>query len=196
MTLTIAKWTINEYHRMIAAGILDNRRVELLRGEIVEMSPEGEPRAYFSSEAAEYLIQLLGNRAMIRSSKPITLTNDSEPEPDIAIMQRLGREYLEHHPYPENIFWLVEPAKSHPVEVDYSSSQLSFSTYSSAHSISSLPRTKYSAIVAACCASKALRSATGRVRKARRALTCCSVASTIGESALLINPLFLLMDNV
>lgn len=71
---------------MIAAGILDNRRVELLRGEIVEMSPEGEPHAYFSSEAAEYLIRLLGDQAMIRSSKPITLTNDSEPEPDIAIV--------------------------------------------------------------------------------------------------------------
>lgn len=85
MTLTIAKWTINEYHRMIAAGILDNRRVELLRGEIVEMSPEEEPHAYFSSEAAEYLIRLLGARAMIRSSKPITLINNSEPEPDIAI---------------------------------------------------------------------------------------------------------------
>lgn len=112
MTVTIAKWTINEYHRMIAAGILDNRRVELLKGEIVEMSPEGEPHAFFSSEAGEYLIRLLGDRVMIRPSKPITLPNDSEPEPDIAIVQRLGREYLEHHPYPENIFWLIEYSDS------------------------------------------------------------------------------------
>lgn len=112
MTVTIAKWTINEYHRMIAAGILDNRRVELLKGEIVEMSPEGEPHAFFSSEAGEYLIRLLGDQVMIRASKPITLPNDSEPEPDIAIVQRLGREYLEHHPYPENIFWLIEYSDS------------------------------------------------------------------------------------
>jgi Uma2 family endonuclease len=39
--ITLAEWTIEEYHRMIAAGILDHRRVELLKGEIVEMSPEG-----------------------------------------------------------------------------------------------------------------------------------------------------------
>jgi Uma2 family endonuclease len=40
------------------------------------------------------------------------LPKDSEPEPDIAIVQRLGREYLNHHPYPENIFWLIEYANS------------------------------------------------------------------------------------
>jgi len=112
MTVTVAKWTIDEYHRMIAAGILDNRQVELLKGEIVEMSPEGEPHAYFSSEAGEYLIRLLGDRATIRLSKPITLPNKSEPEPDIAIVQRLGREYLEHHPLSKNIFWLIEYSDS------------------------------------------------------------------------------------
>lgn len=52
MVLTTAKWTIDEYHRMIATGILDDRRVELLKGEIVEISPSGEPHAYFSSEAS------------------------------------------------------------------------------------------------------------------------------------------------
>jgi Uma2 family endonuclease len=108
MTLAVVKWTIEEYHQMIAGGILDNRRVELLKGEIVEMSPEGEPHAYFSSEAGMYLIKLLAERAMVRQAKPITLPNNSEPEPDIAIVQPLGREYLKHHPYPENIFWLIE----------------------------------------------------------------------------------------
>ncbi|MEH2191688.1 MAG: Uma2 family endonuclease [Nostoc sp.] len=112
MIVTTAKWAIDEYHRMIAGGILDDRHVELLKGEIVEMSPEGEPHAYFSSEAGEYLIQLLGNRATVRPSKPITLPNNSEPEPDIAVVQRLGREYLEHHPYPKNIFWLIEYSDS------------------------------------------------------------------------------------
>lgn len=112
MIVTAAKWTIHDYHRMIAAGILDNRRVELLKGEIVEKPPEGEAHAYFSSEAGEYLMRLLGDRAMVRPAKPITLANDSEPEPDLAIVQRLGREYLEHHPYPENIFWLIEYSDS------------------------------------------------------------------------------------
>ncbi len=112
MTLIAAKWTIDEYHRMIAAGILCDRKVELLKGEIVEMSPEGKPHAYCSDEAGEYLTKLLGERAKVRHAKPITLPNNSEPEPDLAIVQRLGREYREHHPYSENIFWLVEYANS------------------------------------------------------------------------------------
>lgn len=110
MTVIAAKWTIEEYHRMIAAGILCDRAVELLKGEIIEMPPEREPHAYCSDEAGEYLTKLLGERAKIRHSKPITLPNNSEPEPDIAIVQRRGREYREHHPYPENIFWLIEYA--------------------------------------------------------------------------------------
>ncbi|MBE9053147.1 Uma2 family endonuclease [Nostocales cyanobacterium LEGE 11386] len=113
MTLTTVKWSIDDYHRMIAAGILAERQVELLNGEIVEMSPEGEPHAYCSDEAGEYLIYLLGNQAKVRQAKPITLPDsNSEPEPDIAIVQRLGRDYREHHPYPENIFWLIEYSDS------------------------------------------------------------------------------------
>ena len=79
MTFIAAKWTTDDYHRMIAAGILCDRKVELLKGEIVEMSPEGEPHAYCSHEAGEYLSELLGKRAKIRQAKPITLPNDSEP---------------------------------------------------------------------------------------------------------------------
>ena len=43
MSVTLTKWTLGDYHRMVASGVLDDRPVELLRGEIVEMSPEGEP---------------------------------------------------------------------------------------------------------------------------------------------------------
>jgi Uma2 family endonuclease len=113
VTVTTAKWSIEDYHRMIASGILVGRQVELLSGEVIEIPPEGEPHAYCSDEAGEYLIYLLGNRAKVRQAKPITLPeSNSEPEPDIAIAQRLGKDYKEHHPYPENIFWLIEYSNS------------------------------------------------------------------------------------
>lgn len=113
MRLTTAKWTLEDYHKMVATGILDERQVELINGEIVEMVPEGEPHAYSSDEAGEYLMQRLGNRAKVRQAKPITLPNsNSEPEPDISVVRRLGREYRQHHPYPENIFWVIEYADS------------------------------------------------------------------------------------
>jgi Uma2 family endonuclease len=107
-TLTTAKWTLDDYHRMIDVGILVDRRVELLYGEIVEIAPEGTPHSYYSDESATCLRTLLGNRARVREAKPITLPNTSEPEPDLAIVEPLGTVYLEHHPYPENIFWLIE----------------------------------------------------------------------------------------
>ncbi|MCC3421992.1 MAG: Uma2 family endonuclease [Microcoleus sp. PH2017_25_DOB_D_A] len=113
MSVTTVKWTVADYHRIIAAGILEGRKVELIGGEIIEMAPEGESHAYCSDEAGEYLIYLLGDRAKVRQGKPITLPlNNSEPEPDIAIIQRLGQNYREHHPYPENIFWLIEYSNS------------------------------------------------------------------------------------
>jgi Uma2 family endonuclease len=105
---TAAKWTLDEYHRLIDGGFLDNKHVELLNGEIVEMSPEGIPHASLSSDTSDYLRVLLADRAKVRDGKPITLPNDSEPEPDIAIVQPPSSIYRSHHPYPEDIFWLIE----------------------------------------------------------------------------------------
>jgi len=102
MSTTQALWSLEEYHQMIQAGILDDRQVELLRGEIVEMSPEGFPHAYSRTTAGIYLTKLLGARALVRQDAP-TLPDNSEPEPDIAIVQNLGREYRVDHPLPENI---------------------------------------------------------------------------------------------
>lgn len=41
MTATLVRWTVEDYHTMIAAGLFLNRQVELLNGQVVEMSPEG-----------------------------------------------------------------------------------------------------------------------------------------------------------
>jgi Uma2 family endonuclease len=110
MSITIAKWTIEQYHKLVNAGMLTDRRVELLAGDIVEMSPEGMPHAVYCGDAADYLKQLLGNRVKVREAHPITLPNNSEPEPDIAVVMPSPSRYLDHHPYPEDIFWLVEYA--------------------------------------------------------------------------------------
>jgi Uma2 family endonuclease len=56
----------------------------------------------------KYLRNLLGERAEIRETHPITLPNNSEPEPDVAIVRSPDTQYLAHHPYPEDIFWLME----------------------------------------------------------------------------------------
>lgn len=110
MTITTAKWRLDQYHQMIEAGILDGQPVELLNGEIVEMPPEGLEHAQLSTDTADYLRAQLGNQALVRDGKPITLPNsNSEPQPDLTIAAPLREVYrTQHHPYPENIFWLVE----------------------------------------------------------------------------------------
>jgi Uma2 family endonuclease len=112
MSITIAKWTIEQYHKLVNAGMLSDRRVELLRGDIVEMAPEGMPHAVYCGDAVDYLKQLMGDRAKVREAHPITLPNDSEPEPDIAVVKLAQHRYLDHHPYPVDIYWLVEYADS------------------------------------------------------------------------------------
>ena len=112
-SVTLAKWTLRQYHQMIAAGILDDQQVELLHGEVIEMAPEGPEHAQISTDAADYLRAVLGTRALVREAKPITLSNiNSEPEPDIAIAEPLRDIYRTRHPYPENIFWLIEYANT------------------------------------------------------------------------------------
>lgn len=113
MNLTTIKWTLAEYHQMIETGILAEKHVELIQGDIIPMAPEGEIHAYTSDEAGEYLVYLLGDRAKVRQGKPISLpTTQSEPEPDLAIVKRLGNQYRHHHPTPDDIFWVIEYSDS------------------------------------------------------------------------------------
>jgi len=113
MTISTWKWTLDRYHQAVEAGVFDGVPVELLDGELIEMSPEGIPHAGLSSDAADYLRELLGGRVKVRESKPITLPNRSEPEPDIAIVKPLANVYkTERHPHIEDIFWVIEYSNS------------------------------------------------------------------------------------
>jgi Uma2 family endonuclease len=112
MSVTLTKWTVEQYHQMIEAGVLDDLRVELLNGEIVEMPSEGLGHAQGSTDTADLLREKLQGRALVRDAKPITLPEQvSEPEPDLAVVAPLRELYrTEHHPYPDNIFLLIEYA--------------------------------------------------------------------------------------
>ncbi|MEH2457244.1 Uma2 family endonuclease [Nostoc sp.] len=108
---TLAKWSVDDYHRMVEAGILRGRHVELLAGEIVEMSPETPIHYTTAKRGAKYLEELLSGRSDVRFNGLITLS-DSEPEPDIAIVRLPESSYSDRHPAPRDIFWIVEVAKT------------------------------------------------------------------------------------
>ena len=56
---------------------------------------------------ADYLRQILSGKAWVREAHPITIDN-SEPEPDIAIVKLPKSKYFQNHPIPQDILWLIE----------------------------------------------------------------------------------------
>jgi Uma2 family endonuclease len=108
---TLAKWTVEDYHRLIETGFLNQRRVELIAGEIIEMPPEGPLHAFVTEGFAKYLQALLQELALVREAHPITLA-DSEPQPDLAICKLPRQQYKTRHPGPSEIFWLIEISQS------------------------------------------------------------------------------------
>jgi Uma2 family endonuclease len=109
----IRLWSIADYHQMIEAGILDeDDRVELLEGKIVCMSPQRPFHAASVQRSSRLLFQLLSDRAEIRVQLPVILGNDSEPEPDLAVVRFDADEYSFRHPEVPDIYLLIEVADS------------------------------------------------------------------------------------
>lgn len=75
-----------EYDALVDLGAFADERAELLHGVVVTMTPSKPPHAFAIQELSERLIAALAPRAKIRVQLPLALTDDSEPEPDIAVV--------------------------------------------------------------------------------------------------------------
>lgn len=90
--------TVDEYHRMIDAGILhEDEHVELIDGFLVGMTPQKSPHAYALQELTHRLVRALGDAFAVRPQLPLTLGEKSEPEPDIAVVPT-STEWARAHP--------------------------------------------------------------------------------------------------
>lgn len=113
MTLQIARWpfTVDDYHRMRETGILaEDDHVELIDGEVRLMSPIGPFHAAIVKRLNMLLSNKTGEQAIVSVQDPIQLDDHSEPEPDIAILRFDETYYAQHHPTPEDIFFVIEVA--------------------------------------------------------------------------------------
>jgi Uma2 family endonuclease len=78
--------SVDEYHRMAEAGILDaEERVELLEGLLVKMPPLGGAHIACHTHLVKYLILQLGDAAQVAGMASLALQPRSEPQPDITI---------------------------------------------------------------------------------------------------------------
>lgn len=91
--------TVDEYHRMIAAGILgEDEHVQLIAGTLVAMTPQGGPHARVIQRLNRLLVRAVGDELVVRPQLPLTLVDDSEPEPDLAVVRAQDAESGERHP--------------------------------------------------------------------------------------------------
>ena len=107
------RWTRARYDRMVEAGVLGpGDKVELLSGQIIDQTFQNEPHAVATGLIADALREAFGTEAHVRDEKPIGLSDDSEPEPDVVVVPGNRRDYLERHPAPSDVLLLVEVAET------------------------------------------------------------------------------------
>ena len=104
------RFTVEEYQRMAEAGILDeDERVELIAGEIVEMTPIGPVHGSVVARTVSLLVSRLRDRAIVWPQNSIVLrTQASQLQPDIALLRPRTDYYRSANPEPRDILLAIE----------------------------------------------------------------------------------------
>lgn len=104
---------VQDFHRMGEAGIFDeDSRVELIEGEIIDMTPIGTIHAGAVNRLSNIIKLAVGSAAIVSTQNPIVLGERSEPEPDIALLKPRHDFYSTAHPRAEDVLLLIEVAES------------------------------------------------------------------------------------
>jgi Uma2 family endonuclease len=103
-------FTVDEFQRMADAGILDeDERVELIEGEIVEMTPIGPPHASAVARINALFAARLGPRAIVWPQNPLVLRRQtSQFQPDLALLRPRADFYGGRHPEPADAYLVIE----------------------------------------------------------------------------------------
>ena len=110
---TFKRFTLDEYHLLAELGFLgEDDRVELIYGQIVEMTAKGTSHEVCITRLLRELPKLIGDRATLRCQSPLVLPIDSEPEPDFTIVQNRADDYLSFHPKPADTLLVIEISDS------------------------------------------------------------------------------------
>jgi len=108
---TLRKWTVKEYQKLGEMGFFHpEERVELISGNIIKMSAKGTAHTSALGRTDRLLQNLFGNLAWVRMQDPIALDDNSEPEPDIALVRIDPLDYATHHPTPSEVYLIIEVA--------------------------------------------------------------------------------------
>jgi Uma2 family endonuclease len=107
------RFTVFDYHRMVGAGILcEDDRVELIRGDILEMSPIGPRHNAAILRATQQLVRLVGDQAIVGVQGSVRLDEYDEPQPDLYLLRPKEDFYASGHAGPADILLIIEVADS------------------------------------------------------------------------------------
>jgi Uma2 family endonuclease len=107
--VTRKRFNVDEYYRMVDAGILCARdRVELIEGEIIEMSPIGSRHAACVDRALDLFTAAFRGRAIVTVQHPLRLNRYNEPQPDLAVLKPRADYYASQSRTPADTFFIVE----------------------------------------------------------------------------------------
>ena len=110
-TVQRRSWTRRDYDRLVECGALGPEdKVELLDGEIWEMTPQGTRHVVARGAVRAALSRVFGEGFYLRDAEPFALDDRSEPEPDIAVVEGEPFDYLAGHP--SKALLLVEVSES------------------------------------------------------------------------------------
>ncbi len=111
-------FSVDEYYRMAQAGVFsEDYRVELIEGEVVEMSPIGKHHAACVRRLDRILHRNIGELAIVSVQAPISINDFSEPQPDVALLKPRVDFYSNSHPTPQDVLVIIEVADT-SVEYD------------------------------------------------------------------------------
>ncbi|MCW5849964.1 MAG: Uma2 family endonuclease [Anaerolineae bacterium] len=111
--VTRVRFTVDQYEDMGRAGILgEDVRVELVDGEIVQMSPIGARHMACVNRLTALLSQRLGQRYIISPQNPIRLSRYQEPEPDLAVLKWRDDFYASAKPTAADVLLVIEVAET------------------------------------------------------------------------------------
>jgi Uma2 family endonuclease len=103
------RFTVDQYERMVEAGILtEDDRVELIDGYVVTKVVKKPPHVWTVDSLEDPLRALLVARWCLRGESPANIPPFDEPEPDVVIARGTRATYLERHPDPADIVLIVE----------------------------------------------------------------------------------------
>ena len=107
--ITKKLFTVDEYYRMVDAGILrEDDRVELIEGEIIEMSPIGQKHMACVDRANDIFTSSFKGRALVSVQNPLRLNSYNEPQPDIVVLKPRADYYASKPHTPEDTFLVLE----------------------------------------------------------------------------------------